>query len=63
MDIFRRPERRTPTFEFSRVLVPLLGIADVDDSALKVTAMLLVGREGVSASLLHVLEVPFERNL
>ncbi|MCC6618487.1 MAG: universal stress protein, partial [Chloroflexi bacterium] len=42
---------------------PLLGIADVDDSALKVTAMLLVGREGVSASLLHVLEVPFERNL
>lgn len=63
MDIFRRPERRQPIFEFSRVLVPLLGQPEVDDPALKVTLMLLVGRDDVSVSLLHVLEVPFDRNL
>ena len=31
--------------------------------ALKVAALLLGGREGVEASLLHVIEVPFDRTL
>lgn len=63
MDLFRRAEKRPPTFEHARILVPLLGDAEVDDPALKVTSLLLAGRDGVEASLLHVIEVPFERNL
>lgn len=63
MDIFRRPDKRPPTFTEKRVLVPLLGVPEVDDPALKVTALLLAGREGVEACLLHVIEVPFDRNL
>jgi nucleotide-binding universal stress UspA family protein len=63
MDFFRRTEKRPGTFGFERLLIPLLGEPSVDDPALKVAALLLVGREGVEASLLHVIEVPFERNL
>ena|SRR3990170_2038472 len=64
MDFFRRSEKRaTAGFEHSRILVPLLGVAEVDDPALKVASLLLAGREGVELSLLHVIEVPFERNL
>ena len=63
MDFFRRADKRPTTFEYSRVLVPLLGDESVDAPALNVVAMLLAGREGGQASLLHVLEVPFERNL
>lgn len=63
MDFFRRPEKRPTTFDHARILVPLLGDELVDDPALRLTGMLLGGREGVEASLLHVIEVPFERNL
>jgi len=63
MDFFRRPDRRPTTFEHARVLVPLLGDPDVDLPPLKLAAMLLGGREGVEVSLLHVIEVPFDRNL
>jgi nucleotide-binding universal stress UspA family protein len=63
MDFFRRSEKRPTTFEHARVLVPLLGDADVDLPALKVAALLLTGRDGVEVSLLHVIEVPFDRNL
>ena len=63
MTFFRRTEKRQSPFEYARILVPLLGEASVDDPALRVTAMLLGGRTGVEASLLHVIEVPFERNL
>ena len=64
MDFFRRSEKRAAGgFEYSRILVPLLGLAEVDDPALKVASLLLAGREGAELSLLHVIEVPFERNL
>ena len=63
MDFFRRGEKRPSTFGFERILVPLLGDPGVDDPALKVAALLLIGREGVEVSLLHVIEVPFDRNL
>ena len=63
MDFFRRGEKRPSTFGFARILVPLLGDPGVDDPALKVAALLLIGREGVEVSLLHVIEVPFDRNL
>jgi len=63
MDFFRRSEKRPTTFDHARILVPLLGEPSVDDPALKVAALLLQGREGVEVSLLHVIEVPFERNL
>jgi nucleotide-binding universal stress UspA family protein len=63
MDFFRRSDKRPTAFGYERVLVPLLGDPAVDDAALKVAALLLIGREAVEASLLHVIEVPFERNL
>jgi nucleotide-binding universal stress UspA family protein len=63
MDFFRRSEKRPTTFDHARILVPLLGEPSVDGPALKVAALLLQGREGVEVSLLHVIEVPFERNL
>ena len=63
MDFFRRGEKRPTTFEFSRVLVPLLGDDQVDEPALKVTALLLAGRTDCQAALLHVVEVPFDKTL
>ena len=63
MDFFRRSEKRPTTFDHARILVPILGEESVDDPALKVAALLLEGRDGVEASLLHVIEVPFDRNL
>jgi nucleotide-binding universal stress UspA family protein len=63
MSFFRRPDKRPTPFEFARILVPLLGDDAVDVPALKVTALLLIGREDAEVSLLHVIEVPFERNL
>ena len=63
MDFFRRSDKRPTTFEHARILVPVLGDEAVDGPALKITAMLLGGREGVEASLLHVIEVPFDLTL
>ncbi len=63
MDFFRRSEKRPTTFDHARILVPLVGDPEVDNPPLKVTALLLGGREGVEVSLLHVIEVPFDRNL
>lgn len=63
MDFFRRPEKRPSPFGYARVLVPLLGDRMVDEPALRLTGMLLAAREGVSASLIHVIEVPFDRSL
>ena len=63
MDFFRRGEKRPSTFEHARILVPVLGDDLVDGPALKVAALLLGGREGVEASLLHVIEVPFDKTL
>ena len=63
MDFFRRPERRGPSFDYARLLVPVLGVPEIDDPALKLAAILLAGREQVEVGLLHVIEIPFERNL
>lgn len=63
MDFFRRSDKRPTTFEQARILVPVLGDEAVDGPALKITAMLLGGRDGVEASLLHVIEVPFDQTL
>jgi nucleotide-binding universal stress UspA family protein len=63
MDFFRRSEKRPTTFDHARILVPVLGDDAVDGPALKVAAMLLGGRDGVETSLLHVIEVPFDRTL
>ena len=63
MDFFRRSDKRPTTFEHARILVPVLGDEAVDGPALKITALLLGGRQGVEASLLHVIEVPFDKTL
>jgi nucleotide-binding universal stress UspA family protein len=63
MDFFRRAEKRLNVFDHARILVPLLGDDEVDGPALKVAALLLGGRDGVEASLLHIIEVPFDRTL
>lgn len=63
MDFFRRSEKVPSLFTFDRILVPLLGDEEVDGPALALAATLLAGREGAEASLLHVIEVPFDRNL
>jgi len=63
MDFFRRSEKHPTVFEHARILVPLAGEPLVDDPALKVAGLLLSGREGAEVSLLHVIEVPFERTL
>jgi nucleotide-binding universal stress UspA family protein len=63
MDFFRRPEKVPALFTYDRILVPLLGNDAVDQAPLSLAAMLLGGRAGAEASLLHVIEVPFEANL
>jgi nucleotide-binding universal stress UspA family protein len=57
----RRPEKRPALLHYERILVPLGG-TEADETALRLTAMLLSGSRGV-AQLLHVIEVPFERKL
>jgi len=57
----RRPDKRTPLLTYERILVPLAG-TEADEPALRLAALLLAGSEG-QASLLHVIEVPFERQL
>jgi len=63
MDFFRRPEKRPTSFDHRRILVPVVGDDDVDRPALKLATLLLAGREDVEVSLLHVIEVPFDRTL
>jgi nucleotide-binding universal stress UspA family protein len=57
----RRADKRARLLTFERVLVPLAG-TEADEAALRLTAVLLSGSTG-QASLLHVIEVPFERQL
>ena len=62
--VFRRSGEKKPAlFSFDRILVPVIGDDAVDLPALNLTIMLLAGRKGAEASILHVIEVPFERNL
>ncbi len=57
----RRPAKSGAMLAFDRILLPLSG-DEVDAPALKLAAMLLTGHPG-EASLLHVIEVPFDRQL
>ena len=59
--IFGRREKRPALLTFDRILVPLAG-TEADDAALRLTAILLAGSAG-QAFLLHVIEIPFERQL
>jgi nucleotide-binding universal stress UspA family protein len=59
--IFGRREKRPALLTFDRILVPLAG-TEADDPALRLTAILLAGTAG-RAFLLHVIEIPFERQL
>ncbi|MEO5985964.1 MAG: universal stress protein [Candidatus Limnocylindria bacterium] len=65
MAFFRRGEKpvSSSSFEYGRILVPLLGVESVDDPAIKVAALLFSGRSDTEVSLLHVIEVPFEQTL
>jgi nucleotide-binding universal stress UspA family protein len=57
----RRSEKRSPLLTYERILVPLAG-TEADESPLRLATVLLAGTEG-QVSLLHVIEVPFERQL
>jgi nucleotide-binding universal stress UspA family protein len=62
--VFRRhPDKHPPLFAFNRILVPVIGDDAVDVPALNLSVMLLAGHKGTEATVLHVIEVPFERNL
>ena len=63
MSFFRRGDKRTTSFEYARILVPVIGDDAVDEPALKVAGLLLAGREEGEVALLHVIEVSFDRNL
>jgi nucleotide-binding universal stress UspA family protein len=57
----RRSEKRAPLLHYERILVPLAG-TEADEAPLRLAALLLGGTGG-QAALLHVIEVPFERQL
>ena len=57
----RRPERRPRLLQYERILVPMGG-TEADETALRLAVALLTGTEG-EAHLLHVIEVPFDRQL
>src|SRR4029078_8034384 len=59
--IFGRREKRPALLTFDRILVPIAG-TEADDAALRLTAILLSGSAG-KAFLLHVMEIPFGRQL
>jgi nucleotide-binding universal stress UspA family protein len=63
MSFFRRGEKKPGGFDYRRVLVPVLGDELVDGPALRIASLLSAGRDDAEVSLLHVIEVPFERNL
>jgi len=58
--LFRR-EKRAALLTFERILVPVGG-TEADDPAVRLAASLVLASGG-SLSLLHVIEVPFERQL
>jgi len=63
MSFFRRGDKRTTSFGYARILVPVIGDDAVDEPALKVAGLLLAGRGEGEVALLHVIEVSFDRNL
>ncbi|HET7684872.1 MAG TPA: universal stress protein [Candidatus Limnocylindria bacterium] len=61
MSFLRSKKERPTLLRFERILVPLLG-SEADEPALRLAAILLAGGTG-EVILIHVIEVPFERNL
>ncbi len=61
MSFLRSKKERPTLLRFERILVPLLG-SEADEPALRLAGMLLAGGAG-EAILIHVIEVPFERDL
>jgi Universal stress protein family. len=59
--IFGHRDKRPALLTFERVLVPMAG-TEADEAALRLTALMLAETSGV-ALLLHVIEVPFDRQL
>jgi nucleotide-binding universal stress UspA family protein len=59
--VFRRRPDKLPLIAFQRILVPVAG-NESDDSALRLATLLLAGTRG-ETSLLHVIEVSFDRPL
>jgi nucleotide-binding universal stress UspA family protein len=59
--VFRRRPEKPPLLSFQRILVPLAG-NEADDAALRLATLLLMGTSG-EASLLQVIEVPFDHQL
>lgn len=57
----RRGDKRLPLLTYERILVPLAG-TEADDAPLRLATVLLAGGSG-QVSLLHVIEVPFEKQL
>ena len=57
----RRSDKRSPLLTYERILVPLAG-TEADDAPLRLATVLLAGGSG-QVSLLHVIEVPFEKQL
>jgi nucleotide-binding universal stress UspA family protein len=57
----RRGDKRSPLLTYERILVPLAG-TEADDAPLRLATVLLAGTSG-QVSLLHVIEVPFEKQL
>lgn len=58
---FSRRSGQSSTLSFQRLLVPIAG-NEADEIAIRVAAVALAGAHG-QASLLHVIEVPFQRQL
>jgi nucleotide-binding universal stress UspA family protein len=61
MSFLRSKKERPTLLRYERVLVPVAG-TEADEPALRLAATLLGGTAG-AAVLIHVIEVPFARNL
>ncbi len=61
MSFLRSKKERPALLRYERILVPLVG-NEADEPALRLAATLLAHGEG-EAVLIHVIEVPFERDL
>lgn len=62
MSFLRSKKERPSLLRFERILVPVVG-TEADEPGLRLAAMLLGSSGDGEVFLIHVIEVPFERNL
>lgn len=62
MPFGRKPPQRSALLPYRRLLVPLAGTG-VDDAVLRVAALVLRDVEDGRTTLLHVMEIPFDKQL